>query len=160
LKSAKAALHVPESAPPFLARADQLPSQLFAVFRADHVPVSTISLASFKRLHEPLAAFGVPCDTCASQVPRISGPFPTLAVHIPVSSLVELCPRAVTPIARLTTAKQKAQNKKDRVAIRIEPCMCAPVSVVGRKQAGLSPLASLPFRPREYQLESFSQNYV
>src|ERR1700751_2033783 len=142
LKSAKFALHVPESARPFLARAVQLPSQLFGVFRADHVPVSTISLASLKRLHEPLAAFGVPCDTCASHVPRISGPSPTLAVHIPVSSFVELCPRAVPPIVRLITAKQKAQNKKDRIAIRTERCMCAPSFSI-RKQAALSPLASL-----------------
>lgn len=127
-----------------MARAVQLPSQLFGAFRADHVPVSTISLASFNKLHDPLAAFGVPCDTCASQVPRIRGPFPTLAVHIPVRSLVGLCPRAVTPTARLITAIQKVQNKKDQIAIRIESCMCAPISVIPREQAALSPLASPP----------------
>jgi len=35
--------------------------------------------------------------------------------------------------------------------------VCSGLSI--RKQAALSPLASLPFRPREYQLESLSQNY-
>lgn len=147
LKSAKAALHVPESARPFLARAAQLPSQLFGVFRADHVPVSTISLASFNRLHEPPAAFGVPFDTCASHVPRISGPFPTLAIHMPVSSAVELCSCAAALPKRLV-AKQQAQIKYERVVTRVPRLMCAPVSVVGREPALFAHLPDRPFATR------------
>jgi len=86
LKSAIAAFHVPETVLPFIIRADQVPRQPLADFRADQVPSRTTWLLSPKSAQEPLAAFLAAGRTWADQRPRRNLFCPAVAIQLPFSA--------------------------------------------------------------------------
>ena len=86
LESAISASHVPETEPPFCIRADQVPCQPRADFRAAQVPSRTIWLTSLRSVQEPWAAFLVSGRTWADHLPRKTRFGPGAAIQLPRST--------------------------------------------------------------------------
>ena len=104
LKCAIAAFHVPETVLPFFIRADQVPCQPPAVFRADQVPSRTVWFLSLKSVQEPLAAFFVAGRTWANQRPLRYRFGPVVAIQLPCSTAGACCATAYE--TRTSTAKR------------------------------------------------------
>lgn len=74
--------HVPANIRPSFVRADHVPRQASAAFRALHVPCMTMAPVGPDISHEPIATFGAPGAICAAHVPW-STVAPAVAVHEP-----------------------------------------------------------------------------
>jgi hypothetical protein len=77
------AVQVPARDRPSWVCADQVPSQPWALFRADHVPCITCCPCWSRSVQEPVAALGLSGESRVYHRPRSTWLGPTVAVHVP-----------------------------------------------------------------------------